>query len=228
MLPDAGERIETCAEIHLSLLRPICGYIDDDNRFPISLFRKEQVCMPGLMRYSVGEPSQDEESALLEAAQKKPEAFAALYDRYVQPVYRYLYSRTGSAAEAEDLTAQTFLQTIESLPRYDHRGRFSAWLFSIARARAADYHRRRKPLPLEGAEQHPADTDILGEVVRDDQIRRLAERIRSLPEEERELIRLHFTADLTFAEMASLLGEKEDTVKKRLYRLLARLQGELE
>jgi RNA polymerase sigma-70 factor (ECF subfamily) len=174
------------------------------------------------------QPAAQEDAALILAARRNPEAFAALYDRYVQAVYRYLYGRVGSIPDAEELTAQTFLSAIESLPRYDHRGYFSAWLFSIARRKAADYFRRREPLPLEAAEEIPSEADVPGAAARGEQIRQLARLIRSLQEDERELIHLHFTAGLTFAEMASLLGKKEDAVKKSVYRLLARLHGRME
>jgi RNA polymerase sigma-70 factor (ECF subfamily) len=176
---------------------------------------------------SVERAAQDE-TALILAARRDPEAFARVYDRYVQRVYRYLYGRVGSAQEAEDLTAQTFLSALESLPRYDHRGYFSAWLFSIARRKAADFFRRRETVPLEEAETLASETDLPGEAARGEQIRNLAGLIRSLGDDERELIRLHFTAGLTFAEMASVLGKNEDAVKKSVYRLLGRLHGRME
>jgi RNA polymerase sigma-70 factor, ECF subfamily len=174
------------------------------------------------------EPAPPDDAGLILAARRDPEAFARLYDRYVQSVYRYLRGRVGSAPEAEELTAQTFLAALESLPRYDHRGYFSAWLFSIARRKAADFFRRREPLPLEEAEEFPSEEDLSGEADRGEQIRKLARLVRSLEDSERELIHLHFTAGLTFAEMASVLGKKEDAVKKSMYRLLERLHGRME
>ena len=174
------------------------------------------------------EPIEQDEAALILAARRDPEAFAALYDRYVQSVYRYLYGRVGSAQEAEELTAQTFLAAIESLPRYDHRGYFSAWLFSIARRKAADFFRAREPLRLEEAGDFASEADLPGEVARGEQIQKLARLIQALADSEHELIRLHFTAGLTFAEMATVLGKKEDAVKKSVYRLLERLHGRME
>jgi RNA polymerase sigma-70 factor, ECF subfamily len=174
------------------------------------------------------EPIEQDEATLILAARRDPEAFARLYDRYVQPVYRYLCGRVGSAQEAEELTAQTFLAALESIPRYNHTGRFAAWLFSIARRKAADYFRRRKRLPLEEIGDRSIEGDLSGETARVDQIQKLMQLIRSLEEDERELIRLHFTAGLTFAEMGSLLGKKEDAVKKSVYRLLERLHGRME
>ena len=59
-----------------------------------------------------------------------PEAFAALYDIYVDRVYSYSYRRLGSKAEAEDVTAQTFLAALSNFSHFSWRGGgFGAWLF---------------------------------------------------------------------------------------------------
>ncbi len=169
----------------------------------------------------------DDVSALVESARCDPAAFAELYDRFVQPVFRYIRSRVGGAPEAEDLTAQTFLAALESLPRYRHRGRFSAWLFTIARSKVVDHLRRRAPEWLD--ESHAADgPDPLAQAARSEESARLSALIRALDSEEQELIRLRFVADLPFAAMASVLGKNEAAVKKSLYRLLDRLQKQLD
>lgn len=161
-------------------------------------------------------------------SKKDPGEFSALYDRYVQPVYRYLYYRTNSVAEAEDLTSQTFLSALEALPRYQHQGSFAAWLFRIARGKIIDHARRQKnQSPLE--EEYPAEgNDLLAQVAHDDEIEHLAALIRQLDEDEQELVRLRYTAGLPFAQIAVILGSNENTVKKSLYRVMARLQSQLE
>lgn len=169
----------------------------------------------------------EDEAALVAAACRNPAAFAPLYDRYVQPVYRYLHSRVGSSTEAEDLTAQTFLKALESLPHYRHRGYFSAWLFSIARSKAMDYFRRRRAIPLNESLPAPG-SDLLAAATHDAEIERLSGLLGMLEDEERELVRLRYVAELSFREMAVVLGRNEEAVKKSLYRLLARLQSQLE
>ena len=70
--------------------------------------------------------------------------------------------------------------------------------------------------------------DLLQAVIRSERVLELKGLIHALTEEEQELLRLRFVAGLGFAEMASLLGRNEDAIKKTLYRLLARLQSQLE
>jgi RNA polymerase sigma-70 factor (ECF subfamily) len=178
------------------------------------------------MEADTGAP--EDERLLVADARKHPEAFVALYNRYARSVFRYLYSRTGAHPEAEDLTAQTFLEALEALPRYRDQGCFAAWLFAIARRKAADHFRRRPSLPLDEAGGLAACEDLPGEVARTDEIDRLKAAIRVLSEEEQEWIRLHFTAGLTFREMSVLIGKSEDATKKAVYRLLAKLQRRLE
>lgn len=165
---------------------------------------------------------------LVSAAQSDLHAFDALYLRYVKQVYRYLYSRMGSQPEAEDATAQTFLSALEGFDGYRHDGYFGAWLFAIARRKAADYFRqavRSRFLP----DDLPApDADLLQQAAHNERLRDLRRVIADLPEEEQELIRLRFAAQLGFAEIARLMGRNEDALKKSLYRLLDRLQSQLE
>jgi len=170
----------------------------------------------------------DEESRLVADAREHPENFVPLYHHYARPVFRYLCNRIGAYEEAEDLTAQTFLEALEALPRYRDLGCFSAWLFGIARRKAADYFRRNSPLALEDAAAVADAADVPGEVARKDEIARLRALIRELPEEEQEWIRLHFTAGLTFREMSAINGKSEDATKKAVYRLLSKLQSRLE
>lgn len=171
----------------------------------------------------------DEIAALVTAAQRDPVEFIALYDLYLKPVYNYLLGWSRNVADAEDLTAQTFLSAFEALPRYRHRGHFSAWLFRIARSKAIDHFRKhRREIPIDMAELSDEGPDLLSQVSLSQDSARLGMLLGSLEEGERDLLNLRYAADLSFAELASLFGKKEDTVKKTVYRLLARLQVQME
>ena len=169
-----------------------------------------------------------DELALVRRAHTDAQAFGALYDRYVQRVYRYCLYRTNRPHEAEDLTAQIFLAALESLPRYRQDGHFAAWLFSIARNKVAEYHRRAAHEPLDDARLPPLQPDLELMVEKSQRRETLLRLIKSLDEEERELIHLRYVAELSFAEAAKSLNKNEDAVKKMLYRLVARLKLNME
>ncbi len=173
--------------------------------------------------------NETDETSLVAAAQHDRRAFGRLYALYVQPVFRYLYSRIGGVPEAEDVTAQTFLAALESFGRYRNDGHFAAWLFGIARNKAADYFRQQRKLAaLEDADCLAGESDLLQGAIQSERSAALAALIDSLPETDRELIRLRYVAELNFSEIGRLLGRSEEAAKKALYRLLARLQSQLE
>lgn len=176
------------------------------------------------------DPPYDEsrEFEIIRLAQTDADAFQPLYLHWVTPVFKYLLFRTGNPSEAEDLTAQTFLQAYQALPRYKPTARFAAWLFTIARNLVRDHYRKAgREVDLEAAGQI-VTADFREASERRDEIELLRQLIKTLPEEERELIRLRYVAQLSFAVIGTLLGRREDAVKKSLYRLQARLQTMLE
>lgn len=174
-------------------------------------------------------PEEKQVSQIIAATRRDPQRFGELYSLYAQPVYRYLYSRIGSVTEAEDITAQTFLAALEHFPKYRHDGYFASWMFSIARSKVMDYFRqRRKVSSLEEIESVAVESNLLDQVIITERVSALSKLIRALTFDEQELIRLRYVADLRFAEIGQLLNLKEDTVKKTLYRLLARVKDQLE
>src|SRR5712691_8869034 len=74
------------------------------------------------------------------------EAFAELYDEYVDRVYRYLLYRVRDTADAEDLTSEVFTRAFANIHRYRWQGKsFLAWLYTIARNAVTDRRRRERP-----------------------------------------------------------------------------------
>ncbi len=170
-----------------------------------------------------------DDADMVRAAQHSLAGFKQLYARWLAPVYRYFYYRVGNVKDAEDLTSQVFLKVYEELPRYTDRGHFPAWLFTIARHNAANFYRIKPPaISLETEDPADQTIDLLAQAVQTDEIQRLRMLIRSLTEEEQELIRLRFVVGLGYREIAGVLNRKEDAIRKSISRLLARLQSQLE
>ncbi len=158
------------------------------------------------------------------------QAFSAIYRHYSPAIYRYLYSKVGNRQDAEELTSQTFLAVLEGLPGYRSRHKFTGWLYTIARNKAADHFRNRdnRAEAVDDDFTGTFEPDLLGEMVQHERSRQLARLVRRLPEEQRELLQLRYVADLTFREMGETLKRNPEGIKKAVYRLLAQLQAQLE
>lgn len=159
-------------------------------------------------------------------------AFAALYWRYLPRVYRYFYVRTGAVQLAEDLTSQTFMAALESLPRYRERGTFAAWLFAIASRRYADACRTQAAVPPEVAEDtwDPPDPAPLPEtaLVHAERMSNLAQALRTLSPDRAQAVALHFFGGLSHKETARAMGRSRTAVKSLIHRALRDLREKLE
>jgi RNA polymerase sigma-70 factor, ECF subfamily len=166
---------------------------------------------------------------LIEAARSGIDAYAVLYRRYLDRVYRYVFSRTSSAHEAEDVTQEIFLRAYRALPRYEPRDvPFAAWLLRIARNCTIDASRRRRPSV--SWEQIPEsllpvlEGDVPADAMLRDDLRLLRTLLADLPAEKRELLALRFAAGLTAAEIAAVVGKSQAAVEKALIRTLRALK----
>jgi RNA polymerase sigma-70 factor (ECF subfamily) len=169
-----------------------------------------------------------DDSALVERSRTgDADAFAELYRRYLTPVYRFIFRRVGGdITAAEDLTSQVFLEVFNGLSAYRERGRFASWLFTIARRRLADGYRKPKMDLLEDV--HESLLGISDGREQHENMTRLKQLLATLDEEKRELLQLRFSAGLSFADMAAVLGRKEAAVKMSLYRVLDGLRAQWE
>jgi RNA polymerase sigma-70 factor (ECF subfamily) len=171
------------------------------------------------------------DSVLVSAAQHNPKSFAKLYDRYVQPIYKYLYSRTSNQKLAEDLTSETFLSALEALKKYRNTGSFSAWLFSIARNKLMDHFRNngKQSVTLDAADIFAGNSlTPPEEIIKKETSKNVSSILNTLDDEEIELLRLRFSTELRFAEIAVQLDKSEDAVKKTYYRLMDRIKSKME
>jgi len=185
--------------------------------------------MPDLPTERKPPPTELDDSLILSAMTGSATALAAIYDAYARRIYRYFFSRVANVVEAEDLTAQTFLKVIEALPRYQHRGQFTAWIFQIARNNGMDYLRRNHNLTLDAdLFDLPVMDAGLDQVIHQQAIARLRSHLRTLNESEIELLRLRFVVDLSYPQIAALLGKKEDAVRKSINSLTERLYWQME
>ena len=176
------------------------------------------------------QPAEDE-ARLIEAARYDPVEFSKLYHRYVVPVYRYLYKWVDNSAEAEDLTSQVFTEVLEGLAHYREQGHFAAWLFTISRRKAIAAYRRQPQavLPLEEADEVAGTADDpLERVIWQEEQEKMAALFAGLNENQRDLLRLRYSACLSYSEIGELLGQSEAAAKMAIHRLLQRMNTKWE
>jgi RNA polymerase sigma-70 factor, ECF subfamily len=178
------------------------------------------------------EPEVSESELVTRAGGGSTEAFSALYERYVNRIYNYIYYRTGNPHEAEDLTSRVFHRALHHIERYDNRGvPFSAWLYRIAHNLVANWHRdnsRRREVPLEDYTQHPQRSQAPeASVVVNQDLEDMLKVIRRLPSDRQQLLILKFVEGLSNAEVAMIMRRSEGAIKSLYHRTLLALRDEL-
>lgn len=178
----------------------------------------------------------NDDAQLVAEAKVNPNAFGALYERYVKKIYSYLYYRTGNPHDAEDLTERVFQRAMLNLDRYTSRGLpFSVWLYRIAQNLVANWHRdqgRRQMVPLNELGPHDLAairSDAPEELAesREEQ-ERLLQVIRRMPGERQQLLILKFVDHLSNAEIGAVMNRSEGAVKSMYHRTLLSLRDELQ
>ena len=89
------------------------------------------------------------------AAAGDPAAVSSLVDRYSSGVLALATRMLGDAAEAEDVTQETFLRAWKALPTWEPRAKFSTWLHRVALNLCYDRLRRRREIPTQTPPDRP-------------------------------------------------------------------------
>ena len=176
---------------------------------------------------SAGTSSDGELLRRLEA--REPDALEALYGRYSAYVMGIALRILGTREEAEEVVQDVFWQLWKSSLCYDPaRGRFSTWLFSVARNRSIDRLRasNRTPLRSDGdeLERLPSRDDQESETYLVERQKEVRAQLELLPSEQRAAIELAFFRGLSHGEIAAQTGEALGTIKSRIRRGLLRLK----
>ncbi len=181
--------------------------------------------------------SNDQAELVTRAIQGDSEAFGELYLVFLDPIFRYIYLRTGDTNDAEDLAEQVFLKAWQALPGYKQQGfPFSCWLYRIAHNLIVDYHRRRKStLPWQvSPSEDPDESSPVGSTSLPDQDESisLAAAISNLSDEQQQVIVLRFVEGMGYEELSPILNKSEGACRmiqnralKALYSLMNRDQG---
>ncbi len=155
------------------------------------------------------------------------EAFGEIYVKLYTPLYRYTLSRCHDVELTKDICQQVFLKFYESLDNYEPNKSPLAYLFTIAKHLLIN-HKEKKSFSSFDETLLETYTDDSETVVDEVHVRLLAESINEylpqLTEDEREVIRLYYYAELSYKEISSIINKEEDYIRKIKERALKKLR----
>jgi RNA polymerase sigma-70 factor (ECF subfamily) len=164
---------------------------------------------------------------LIKKAQKNPEQFGPLYNKYHVQIFRYIYQRMDDIELAHDITAQVFIKALLNISKYEYRGvPFSSWLYRIAKSELYQSFRDKKA-------ERTINIDTVNVVAIIDEIesdeteenkKHLLHSLSLLKEKDVQLIELRFFEKRSFKEMGEILELTENNAKVKTFRALEKLK----
>jgi len=184
----------------------------------------------------------DPDAALmLRVKQGDAAAFTRLVDKYKQPVMNLAWRTLRDESEAEDLAQNVFVQAWKSAARYQPRAKFSTWLFTIARNLCLNEIRRRVRHPAESLDRTHDNSDdqplhqvvdkkvsaAPDELLRGELEEKVAAALEDLPENQRTALLLCRQEELSYEEIAEVLGCSLSATKSLIHRARETLKARL-
>jgi RNA polymerase sigma-70 factor (ECF subfamily) len=180
----------------------------------------------------------DADAPLVQAARSgDQDAFARLYDKYKEKVYRIAYRYTRDKEKSLDLCQETFIKAFQSLNRFRFHSSFYTWLFRIAYNTCIDHLRSTGKGKFGELNDDILDQEALPNMNRSVEPRpdaqaqaselreRLDQALEALPDAQRSVFVLHVMEHLQYKEIAEVMDCSIGTVMSRLFYARRRLQG---
>lgn len=148
-----------------------------------------------------------------------------LIKRYYKPILRYCKRQCFNQEKAEDLTQETFLKLFKNLSGYKEKKKFKAYLYTIANHVCIDESRKMKECSLENEEEIQDECDKLRQIEDQSEIDYL---LNVLSKEQKEAVILRFGQELSFGEIAKVMGCNMRTAQSRVRNALKNMRKEQE
>jgi RNA polymerase sigma-70 factor (ECF subfamily) len=178
----------------------------------------------------------EDEELVQRALASQSDAFAELYERYRELVYRIAFRYAHNKADALDLCQDIFVKAYESLSSFKGEARFKTWLTRIASNTCVDFFRHARVRRAGELDEQTMDTDLRtqggranprpSEGLEREEIQEAVDAaVAQLSPEHREVFVLNAVEGLTYQEIAEAVGCPVGTVMSRLHYARKRLRG---
>jgi len=167
------------------------------------------------------------EQVLVENARKDPEQFKALYNKYYERIFLFVWQRCDDKEVAFDVTSQVFLKAMMNLYKYEFKGvPFASWLYRIAKSEVYTAFRQQQAKRTVNIDTAGL-SDMCDDIEEDKYapyIDILKESVTELEEEDMQFIEMRFFEKRAFKEIADIFGITENNAKVKTYRILEKLK----
>ncbi|HET9677193.1 MAG TPA: sigma-70 family RNA polymerase sigma factor [Solirubrobacterales bacterium] len=144
-------------------------------------------------------------------------AFAAIFRRYHQSLYRFCLAIVGNPEDAQDALQNTMIKVLRALPGEDRKIELRPWLYRIAHNESIDLLRRRRETPRLDVEQIAPGYGLAEDVATRERLRRLLADLKELPERQREVLVMRELSGLDFEEIGAALDTSGAVARQTLY-----------
>ncbi len=164
---------------------------------------------------------------LVIAAQKgDAQAFGRLYDLYIKKIYDFIFYKTSHKETAEDLTSLTFTKAFEKLKGFNITlGTFSAWVYQIARNTVIDHYRSQHfHYNVDDFFDLDDGKDLNEETDSKLRLEVLKNYLKELSPEQKDVLVMRVWQEMSYAEIAAVLGKSEASCKMLYSRAVSKLK----
>jgi RNA polymerase sigma factor (sigma-70 family) len=144
-------------------------------------------------------------------------AFAAIFRRYHQPLYRFCLAIVGNPEDAQDALQNAMVKVLRALPGEERRIDLKPWLYRIAHNESIDLLRRRRETRQLDVEQVAPGYGLAEDAATRERLRRLLADLRELPERQREVLVMREMGGLDFDEIALAVETSAAVARQTLY-----------
>jgi RNA polymerase sigma factor (sigma-70 family) len=144
-------------------------------------------------------------------------AFAAIFRRYHQSLYRFCLAIVGNPEDAQDALQNTMIKVLRALPGEERQIELKPWLYRIAHNESIDLLRRRRESSELDVEQVAPGYGIADDVEARERLRRLFTDLKELPERQREVLVMRELGGLDFEEIGTALETSDAVARQTLY-----------